>query len=211
MGTRAGDHDAALDTYVMERENISPKEMGNTILNKKSGLLGITGQYTDRRDVLEAMEKGDVRAKLAFEVETYRIKKYIGAYAAAVGGIDAIVWTAGVGEMAADHRARALEDLEFMGVKVDLEKNKVARTRNAESDISAPDSKVKIFVIPTDEELVIIEDVVAILNGSYDIHTKFKYSFQDPNYRNKLRDTEFEKQLQKKPEMAKAKAIVPGQ
>ncbi len=172
-----------------EREYL-PQGDGNTILNKKSGLLGITGQYTDRRDVLEAMEKGDARAKLAFEVECYRIKKYIGAYAAALGGIDAIVWTAGVGEMAADHRAKALEGLEFMGVKVDLEKNKLARTRNSESDISAPDSKVKIFVIPTDEELIIVEDTVAIMNGTYDVHTNFKYSFQDPGYQNLQRDAE---------------------
>jgi acetate kinase len=210
MGTRAGDHDAALDFYVMQKENISPKDMDNT-LNKKSGLLGLTGQYTDRRDVLEAAEKGDARARLAFEVETYRIKKYIGAYSAAVGGIDAVVWTAGVGEMASDIRAKALEGLEFMGIKFDPEKNKVARTRNMESDISAPDSKVKIFVIPTDEELIIVEDTIAIMNGTYDVHTNFKYSFQDPAYQNKQRDDELEKQLQKKPEMAKAQAKVPGQ
>ncbi len=207
MGTRAGDHDAALDFYVMQKENISPKDMDST-LNKKGGLLGITGQFTDRRDVLEAMEKGDARAKLAFEVETYRIKKYIGSYAAAVGGIDAIVWTAGVGEMASDHRAKALEGLEFMGIKIDHEKNNLARTRNSESDISAPDSKVKIFVIPTDEELIIVEDSVALLNGTYDVHTNFRYSFQDPRYRNKQRDVEFEKQLQKKPEMIKAQAKI---
>ena len=210
MGTRAGDHDAALDTYMMRKENLSAKDIDN-ILNKKSGLLGITGQYTDRRDVLEAVEKGDARAKLAFELECYRIKKYIGAYIAAVGGIDALVWTAGVGEMAPDIRAKAMEGLEFMGIKFDPEKNKVARTRNMESDISAPDSKVKIFVIPTDEELVMVEDVVTLLNGTYDVHTNFKYSFQDPQYRNKMRDTELVKQLQKKPEMAKAQAKLPGQ
>ncbi|MGD0621224.1 MAG: acetate kinase [Thermacetogeniaceae bacterium] len=210
MGTRAGDHDAAMDFYMMQKENISPKDM-DSMLNKKSGLLGITGQYTDRRDVLEAMEKGDARAKLGFEMECYRIKKYIGSYAAALGGIDAIVWTAGVGEMAADHRAKALEGLEYMGVKIDPEKNFLARTRNSESDISAPDSKVKIFVIPTDEELIMVEDTIALLNGTYDVHTNFRYSFQDPAYRNKQRDDEFQKQLQKKPEMAKAVARVPGQ
>jgi acetate kinase len=209
MGTRAGDHDAALDFYVMQKENLSPKDIDN-ILNKKSGLLGITGQYTDRRDVLEAMEKGDPRAKLAFEMECYRIKKYVGAYAAALGGIDAIVWTAGVGEMAADHRAKALEGLEFMGIKIDPEKNNLARTRNSESDISAADSKVKIFVIPTDEELIMVEDTVAILNGTYDVHTNFKYSFQDPKYTNKQRDVEFAKQLEKKPDMIKVKAKIPG-
>ncbi|MGD0153927.1 MAG: acetate kinase [Thermacetogeniaceae bacterium] len=210
MGTRAGDHDAALDTYVMRKENLSPKDIDN-ILNKKSGLLGITGQYADRRDILEAMEKGDAKAELAYELETYRIKKYIGAYAAAVGGVDALVWTAGVGEMAPAIRAKAMEGLEFLGIKFDPEKNKVARTRNMESDISAPDSKVKIFVIPTDEELVMVEDVVTLLNGTYDVHTNFKYSFQDPKYRNKMRDDELAKQLQKKPEMAQAQAKVPGQ
>jgi len=210
MGTRVGDHDAALDFYMMQKEGYSPKEIDN-ILNKKSGLFGITGKYTDRRDILEAMEKGDERAKLAFEIESYRIKKYIGAYAAALGGVDAIVWTAGVGEMAVDIRARALEGLEFMGIKFDPEKNKLARTRNSESEISAPDSEVKIFVIPTDEELVFVEDVVALLENRYDIHTNFRYSFEDSNYRNKMRDAEFEKQLQKKPDMIKAKAKVPGQ
>lgn len=210
MGTRCGDHDAALDFYMMQKEGFSPREI-DSILNKKSGLLGITGKYTDRRDILEAMEKGDERAKLAFEIESYRIKKYIGAYAAALGGVDAIVWTAGVGEMAADIRARSLEGLEFMGIKLDPEKNNLARTRNSESEISAPDSKVKIFVIPTDEELIFVEDVVGLLENRYDVHTNFRYSFEDPNYRNKMRDAEFEKQLQKNPDMIKAKAKVPGQ
>ncbi len=209
MGTRAGDHDAALDFYVMQKEKMSSQDMDNT-LNKKSGLLGITGQYADRRDILASLEKGDERARLAFEMECYRIKKYIGAYAAAVGGIDALVWTAGVGEMAPEIRAKAMDGLEFMGIKFDPEKNKVARTRNMESDISAPDSRVKIFVIPTDEELVMVEDVVTLLEGTYDVHTNFKYSFQDPAYRNKMRDVELEKQLQKKPEMAIARAKHPA-
>jgi acetate kinase len=147
---------------------------------------------------------------LAFEMECYRLKKYIGAYAAALGGVDAVVWTAGVGEMAPDIRARAMEGLEFMGIKFDPAKNKLAMTRNSESDISAADSKVKVFVIPTDEELVFVEDVVALLDKSYDIHTNFKYSFQDPGYRNAMRDEEFEKELKKKPEKAKAQAKIPG-
>jgi acetate kinase len=210
MGTRAGDHDAALDFYVQQKENIGSKEIDN-ILNKKSGLLGITGQYTDRRDVLEAMAKGDERAKLAFEMECYRIKKYIGAYTAALGRVDALVWTAGVGEMAVDIRAKAMENLEHIGIKFDPAKNKAARTRNSESDISAPDSKVKIFVIPTDEELVFTEDVVALLEGTYDIHTNFKYSFQDSAYRNRMREEEFERECQEKPEKMLAVAKVPGQ
>ena len=179
MGTRAGDFDAAAGFYMMQKLNHSPKEM-ETIINKKSGLIGITGKYTDRRDVLEAMEAGDKRAELAFELECYRLKKYIGAYAAALGGVDAVVWTAGVGEMSPDVRAKAMEGLDFMGINFDPEKNKLACTRNSESDISAEDSKVKVFVIPTDEELVFVEDVVALLDKSYDIHTNFKYSFQDP-------------------------------
>jgi acetate kinase len=113
--------------------------------------------------------------------------------------------------MAPDIRAKAMEGLEFMGIKFDPDKNKAARTRNMESDISAADSKIKIFVIPTDEELVMVEDVVTLLNGTYDVHTKFKYSFQNPAYRNGMRETELAKQLQKRPEMANAQAKVPGQ
>ncbi|HBG22385.1 MAG: acetate kinase [Syntrophaceticus sp.] len=209
MGTRAGDFDAAVGFYMEQKLDASPKDM-ETIINKKSGLLGITGKYTDRRDVLEAAAAGDKRSELAFEMESYRLKKYIGSYAAALGGIDAVVWTAGVGEMAPDIRARAMEGLEFMGVKFDPEKNKLAMTRNSDSDISAADSKVKVFVIPTDEELVFVEDVVALLDKSYDIHTNFKYSFQDPGYRNTMRDEEFAKELKKKPEKAKAQAKIPG-
>jgi acetate kinase len=143
-------------------------------------------------------------------LECYRLKKYIGAYAAALGGVDAVVWTAGVGEMAPDIRARSMDGLDFMGIKIDPEKNKVAMTRNSESDISAADSKVKVFVIPTDEELVFVEDVVALLENRYDEHTNFKYSFQDPGYQNAMRDEEFAKELEKKPEKAKAAAKIPG-
>ena len=107
MGTRAGDHDAAIDLMVMEKEGIAPGKM-NDILNKKSGLLGITGKYTDRRDVQKAAEAGDARAQLAIDVESYRIKKYIGAYSAAIGGADAIVFTAGVGEMSDLIREKSL-------------------------------------------------------------------------------------------------------
>jgi acetate kinase len=210
MGTRAGDHDATLDFYMMKKLNLSLKDI-DTFLNKKSGLLGITGQYTDRRDVLAAMSNGDARAKLAFEMECYRIKKYIGAYAAALGGVDAIVWTAGVGEMSPDIRAHAMEGLEFMGIKLDSEKNAAAHTRNAEFDISAIDSKVKIFVIPTDEELVFVEDVVALLEGRYDEHTKFHYTFENRAYVNKMRQEELAKQVQKHPEFLTAQAKVPGQ
>lgn len=197
MGTRAGDHDAALDFYVMQKEGYSPQEM-DAILNKKSGLLGITGKYVDRRDVVSAAEEGDERAKLAIEMEAYRLKKYIGAYAAVLGRLDALIFTAGVGEMSDIIRAKVLEGLEILGIKYDPEKNRLARTRNKESDISAIDSPVKIFVIPTDEELVFVEDVVALIEGSYDLHTNFKYTFQDKNYKNLMRERAYEQECKER-------------
>jgi acetate kinase len=198
MGTRAGDHDAAIDFFIMAKENLSPKDMDG-ILNKKSGVYGITEKFTDRRDIELAAEKGDERAQLAIDVEAYRIRKYIGAYAAATGGIDAVIFTAGVGEMAPIIREGALKDMEYMGIKLDNKRNYTAMTRNSESEISAPDSKVKAFVIPTDEESVFIEDVAALKAGTYDVHTKFTYSFQKADYRNRMRDTAFIKQLEKRP------------
>ena len=198
MGTRSGDHDPAIGLYVMEKEGLKAKEM-DAILNKKSGILGITEKFTDRRDVEMAAEDGDERAKLTIEMESYRLKKYIGAYAAAVGGVDAIVFTAGVGEKGPITRAKALDGLEFLGVKYDPAKNEISRTRNAETEISAKNSKVKVFVVPTDEERVFVEDVAGLLDGTYDIHTKFAYTFQKPGYRNTLRDRAFEKECVKKP------------
>ncbi len=202
MGTRAGDHDAAIDLAIMEREGKTPQQM-NDILNKKSGILGITGRFTDRRDVQKASEEGDVRSKLAIEVEAYRLKKYIGAYMAAVGGADAVVFTAGVGEMSDLIRAKCLEGLEFMGIKLDPEKNRLAKTRNAETEISAADSKVKVFVIPTDEERVNIEDVAALLEGKYDEHTRFTYRFQSPDYVNSQREQDFDRECEKNPALRK--------
>ena len=204
MGTRAGDHDAALDFYLMQKEGYSPQEM-DTILNKKSGILGITGKYVDRRDVVKAASEGDKRAQLALEMEAYRLKKYIGAYAAVLGRVDALIFTAGVGEMSPIIRSKVLEGLDILGIKYDPQKNQIARTRNAELDISAPDSKVKIFIIPTDEELVFVEDVVALLEGTYDLPTNFKYTFQDKDYKNLMREKAFEKECREKPELEKIK------
>jgi acetate kinase len=198
MGTRAGDHDPAIGLYIMEKEGLSAKEM-DAILNKKSGILGITEKFTDRRDVETAAQAGDERAKLTIEIESYRLKKYIGAYAAALGGVDAVVFTAGVGEKGAITRGRALDGLEFLGIKYDHGKNEASMTRNAETEISTKDSRVKVFVVPTDEERVFVEDVAGLLNGTYDIHTKFSYVFQKPGYRNTLRDRAFEKECVKKP------------
>ncbi len=209
MGTRAGDHDAAIDLYMMDKLGISTKEINN-ILNKKSGILGITSKYTDRRDEELAAKRGDKRAQLAIDIETYRGRKYISSYMGALGHVDAVVFTAGVGEMSPVIRGKMLEGLNNFGVIVDPEKNNISHTRNAETDISDKDSKVKIFVIPTDEELVYTEDTVALLEGRYDVHTNFTYSFQDPHYVNHLREESFKKELEKNPELAKVKAKIPG-
>ncbi len=184
MGTRCGDIDPAIPAFIMEQEGLNPAEI-DSILNKKAGILGITGQFTDRRDVIEGAEEGDARCKLALEVEGYRLKKYIGSYAAAIGGIDAVVFTAGVGEMGWLIREKALKGLEFMGIILDKEKNRNTMTRKTESVITTPDSPVKVFVIPTDEELVFTEDVVAILEGTYTDHMNFTYSFSSSAFQRK--------------------------
>ncbi len=207
MGTRCGDHDAAIDLYMMEKSGASAKEMNN-ILNKKSGLLGITGKYMDRRDIINAAEKGDRRASLAIDIESYRGKKYIGSYFAALGCVDALVFTAGVGEMSPLIRGKMTQGLEELGIVVDRGKNLVSRTKNSETDISDKNSRSKIFVIPTDEELVMVEDTVALLEGRYDVHTNFKYSFQDPAYTNKLRDDAFKEEAKKNPELNSVKAVI---
>ena len=176
MGTRCGDLDPAIPLFMQQQLGVSPKDMDN-ILNKKSGILGITGRFTDRRDVLDHCSKGDRLCSLAIEIEAYRLKKYIGAYYAVLGRLDAIVFTAGVGENAGIIRQMALEGLEEMGIKVDKEKNLKTFSKSGETEISTPDSKVKVFVIPTNEELVFVEDVVAILQGTYRPHTEYPYSF----------------------------------
>lgn len=187
MGTRSGDIDPAIPFYMMNREGISAEELERT-LNKKSGVLGITEQFVDRRDIETAAAEGNQQAQLALDVESYRIRKYIGAYAAAVGGIDAVVFTAGVGERGPQIRGKALRGLEFMGIHLDEEKNRLSRTKNAETHINTDDSPVKIFVIPTDEELVMTEDTYALVSGTYDVHTNFTYSFQKPDYVNMERN-----------------------
>ncbi|MGE4580452.1 MAG: acetate kinase [Desulfuromonadales bacterium] len=184
MGTRCGDIDPAIPAFIMDQEGFNPREI-DSILNKKSGIYGITGQFTDRRDVIEGAEKGDERCQLALEIEAYRLKKYIGTYAAAIGGIDAVVFTAGVGEMAWLIREKALEGLEFMGILLDKEKNRNTMTRKRETVITKPDSKVKVFVIPTDEELVFTEDVVGILEDTYTDHMQFSYSFASSDFQRK--------------------------
>ena len=160
MGTRCGDLDPLLITFLAEQDGIDPKAMSH-ILNKESGILGISGVSSDLRDVEEAAEKGNIRAELAEKMLYYGIRKYIGAYAAAMGGLDAIVFTAGIGENSISARARVCQGLEFLGAEIDIEKNNV---RGKETFISTDESKVKIMVIPTNEELVIARDTKKIVS-----------------------------------------------
>ena len=160
MGTRSGDIDAGAVTFIMEKEGLDANGVSN-LLNKKSGVMGIFGESSDMRDLENAVAAGNPRAILTEKMYFYRIKKYVGAYAAALGGVDIIVFTGGVGENLCNCRSEVCEGLEFMGIKVDLEKNKV---RGEEAVISTDDSKVKVVVIPTDEELMIASDTMAILN-----------------------------------------------
>ena len=159
MGTRSGDIDAGILEYLMNKYGMDIKEMVN-VLNKKSGVMGISGVSSDFRDLEEAFEQGNERAGLAVDMFNYGVKKLIGAYAAAMGGVDAIIFTAGVGENSASQRMAIASGLEFMGVKMDEDANKV---RGEERVISAPDSKVTVLLIPTNEELMIAMDTEALV------------------------------------------------
>ena len=159
MGTRSGDIDGGAITFLEKKLNLDADGMSN-LLNKKSGVLGITGESSDMRDVENAANAGNERAQLALDMYFYRIKKYIGAYAAAMGGVDIIVFTAGVGENQIGMREAVCNGLEFLGVKFDAKKNNV---RGEEAIISADDSKVTVTVIPTDEELMIATDTMNLL------------------------------------------------
>lgn len=160
MGTRCGDLDPALPFIIMDREKTDQKGV-DAILNKKSGLLGICG-FNDSRDMEQKMDEGDENAMLAHNMFCRRIKKYIASYAAIMGGVEAVVFTAGIGENSDYARRDSLDGLEFMGLSLDLEKNK-QRSKEAR-DISTPDSKVKVLVIPTNEELVIAQDTKTIIS-----------------------------------------------
>ena len=179
MGTRCGDIDPAIPMFIMNKENLNSKEI-DTILNKKSGIMGVTGRFSDRRDVMQHAAS-DKRCKLAMDIEAYRIKKYIGSYMAVVGRLDAVVFTAGVGEMSVETREMVLDGMEHLGLILDKERNNV-RTRKKETLITTDASPVKAFVIPTDEELVLTEDVAAILNGDYADHMNFEYSFSNAGF-----------------------------
>ncbi|MDR1207498.1 MAG: acetate kinase [Rickettsiales bacterium] len=178
MGTRPGDLDPGILIYVMQRLGLTPEQM-QVHLNKQSGLLGLTECFADRRDVEKNLATNDL-CRLAMDIESNNVKRYIGGYMAELGHTDAIVFTAGVGENDSVLREKMLTGLEELGVKIDREKNDraVGRLGSEEAEISTPDSKVKIFMIPTNEELVIVEDTIAVIDGTYKPdHLEMNYSF----------------------------------
>ncbi len=160
MGTRSGDIDGGAVSFIMKKEGLDADGISN-LLNKKSGLAGISCKSSDMREVFQGKVDGDPKCVLAIDMYTYRIKKYIGSYAAALGGCDVLVFTAGVTENQADIREMVCADMEWMGIKLDKEKN--ATIHGVEAVISAPDSKVKVVVIPTDEEMMIASDTKALV------------------------------------------------
>ena len=161
MGSRSGDIDPSAVTYLMDKLDKAPQEMAE-FLNKESGVLGITGISSDMREIEAAEKEGNRRAHLAMQMYNYRIKKYIGAYAAAMNGVDIIVFTAGVGENQEGMRWESCAGLDYLGVKMDRERNHV---RAKEQILSADDSRVKVVMIPTDEEIVIARDTVELMKG----------------------------------------------
>ena len=162
MGTRCGDIDPAIVPYIMNKTGMTPDEVNN-YMNKKCGFLGVSGISSDCRDVCAAAKEGNHRAQLALDIVVYEIQKFIGAYTVAMGGLDAIVFTAGIGENDSAMRANVCKGLEFMGVDFDAEKN--ANRYSSATEISKPGSKVKVFMIPTNEELVIAKDTEAIVKA----------------------------------------------
>ncbi|MGI6520519.1 MAG: acetate kinase [Fermentimonas sp.] len=160
MGTRSGDVDPGVISYIMDKERMSAQGI-STLVNKFSGVLGMSGVSSDMREIEAAIKEGNKRAKLALDAYNYRIKKYVGSYAAAMGGVDILVFTGGVGENQASTRSDVCKDMAFMGIELDEELN--ASVRATEVLISKPESKVKVVIIPTDEELTIAKDTVEIL------------------------------------------------
>lgn len=164
MGTRCGDIDPAIVPFIMGKENLNPDEV-NAYMNKKCGFLGVSGVSSDCRDIEAAIKEGNERAKLALDMLGYQIKKYIGSYAAAMGGLDAIVFTAGIGENTPSIRALACQGLEYLGVDFDNEANYSVARPIKTTCLSGKDSRVKVYIIPTNEELVIASDTEKIVKG----------------------------------------------
>jgi acetate kinase len=161
MGTRSGEIDAGVLTFIAEKENLSASEISD-LLNKKSGVLGVSGLSSDMREIEAALEAGHARSILAMEMYNYRIRKYVGSYAAVLGGLDILIFTGGVGENQWQTREYVCKNMEYMGIKFDTEKN--CGLRGKEAVISTPESKVIVMVIPTDEELMIAKDTMTILS-----------------------------------------------
>lgn len=161
MGTRTGSVDPSAVTFVAEKHGFSPKEMSD-YMNKKSGFLGVSGVSSDNRDISSAAEHGDKKAKLVSEMLIYEIKKYIGSYAAAMNGLDAVLFTGGIGENAAEVRQGVCDDMDFFGIKIDNELNKTVH--GTLTKLSTPDSKVEVWVVPTNEELLIARDTLALIS-----------------------------------------------
>lgn len=164
MGTRCGSMDPAVVTFIMEREGYTPAQM-EEYMNKKCGFLGLSGISSDSRDIEAAILKGDKRAYLAASTLAYQVKRYIGAYTAAMNGLDAIVWTAGMGENNPELRDRACADMEYFGIKINRELNAVTHHQPNTVEISMPDSRVKVYVLPTNEELMIASDTETIVKN----------------------------------------------
>ena len=162
MGTRAGDLDVGAVTYIMDKELIGTQS-ASILFNKHSGMLGVTGISSDMREIQNAMEQGDVNAQLGFDMYTYRIKKFIGSYIAAMGGVDILVFTGGIGENSVITRQAVCRDMSFMGIVIDEEKNQ--EIRGVEAEINRSDAKVKVLVVPTNEELVIAQDTKTIVDA----------------------------------------------
>jgi acetate kinase len=176
METRCGDIDPGIHAYMMKELNLSTREM-EQILNNKSGIFGITGRHLERQHFLQAAFDGDARCTLALEIETSRIRKYIGAYLAIIGPLDAVVFTSGSGAPEWPVREMVLHELDCFGIRLDRDSNRAVRTDQLEMEITGAESLIRTFVIPTNEELVIAEDVAAIRSGVYSDHLHYDYSF----------------------------------
>ncbi len=164
MGTRCGSIDPAIVPFIMEKEGFTPDQMNN-FMNKQCGLLGVSGTSSDCRDLGERVKAGDEDAKLAVDILTYQIKKFVGAYTAAMNGLDALVFTAGIGENRDEIRSAACRDMEYLGIVLDEEKNAKTKLQGDNVCISSPESRVKVYVIPTNEELVIAKDTENIVKA----------------------------------------------
>ncbi|MBT1071280.1 acetate/propionate family kinase [Pelotalea chapellei] len=176
METRCGDIDPGIQFYIMQKMNLSACEL-EQILNNKSGIFGITGRHMERQHFLKAALDGDSRCRLALDIETYRIRKYIGSYLAIVGPLDAIVITTGSGVPEWPVREMMLDGLDCFGIQLDRERNRTTGSKREEVEISATDSRIRVFVIPTNEELVLAEDAAAIHSGDCHDHLHYDYSF----------------------------------